>query len=132
MAIKGNCLCGSIRYEINGELGDAMLCHCSICRKTNGSAYAINAPVNSADFKLLSGRETLASFESSEGAHRFFCNKCGAPIYSQRSAMPEVLRLRLGSLDDDVDINKSCHVFVASKANWDEIQDELPQYDERP
>ena len=43
--LKGSCLCNAIQYEIEGELGPTMMCHCSKCRKANGSAYAINAAV---------------------------------------------------------------------------------------
>ncbi|MDO8827257.1 GFA family protein [Methylophaga sp.] len=132
MSLKGSCLCGGIRYEIDGELSPAMFCHCSKCRKSNGSAFALNAPFKSSDFKLLTGEHHLKSYASSEDARRFFCGTCGSPIYSMRISMPEVFRLRVGTLDDDIAIEKLCHIFVASKAAWDEIHDDLPQFAERP
>lgn len=125
-------MCGSIRYEIHGELGKAMFCHCQICRKSNGSAFALNAAINAADFKLVSGESDLRSYASSEDARRYFCEQCGSPIYSMRLSMPEVLRLRVGTLDNDITIEKDSHIFVASKAKWDEIHDGLPQFAERP
>ncbi|WP_092831079.1 GFA family protein [Vreelandella subterranea] len=106
MTIKGSCLCSAVRYEINSELGNAMFCHCKICRKSNGSAFALNAAVNTSDFKLLEGENSLSSYASSEDARRYFCENCGSPIYSKRLSMPEVLRLRVGTLDDDIDIEK--------------------------
>ncbi len=130
--LKGSCLCGAIHYQIDGTLGNAMMCHCQKCRKSNGSAYAINAPVAAADFSLLSGAEALKSHASSEDALRYFCGSCGTPIYSQRKSAPELLRLRLGSLDDEPEIEVQCHIFTASKASWDVITDGLPQYEERP
>jgi hypothetical protein len=132
MSLKGSCLCGGIRYEIDGELSPAMFCHCSICRKSNGSAFALNVPVKTSDFNLLAGENLLRSYASSEDAKRFFCETCGSPIYSQRISMPEILRLRVGTLDDDIAIEKICHIFVASKAAWDDIHDDLPQFSERP
>ena len=132
MSLKGSCLCGGIRYEIDGDLSPAMFCHCSKCRKSNGSAFALNAPIKSSDFKLLSGEHLLRSYASSEDAKRFFCETCGSPIYSKRMSMPEILRLRVGTLDDDIAIEKVSHIFVASKAAWDDIHDDLPQFAERP
>ncbi|WP_221795889.1 GFA family protein [Oceanobacter mangrovi] len=130
--LEGSCLCGAVHYQINGELGAAMMCHCQKCRKSNGSAYAINAAVNTADFHLLSGVDVMRYHASSADARRYFCGQCGTPIYSQRQSAPELLRLRIGSLDSEVEIDKQCHIFVGSKACWDDITDDLPQYDERP
>ncbi|MCH1924839.1 GFA family protein [Shewanella sp. C32] len=132
MSLHGSCLCGSIHYQIDGELGDAMFCHCQKCRKANGSAFAFNAAVTASHFKLLSGADLLQSYASSPDAQRYFCKNCGSPLYSQRNSAPEILRLRLGTLDDDVAVNKTAHIFVGSKATWDDIHDDLPQFVERP
>ncbi|MCV9897564.1 UNVERIFIED_CONTAM: GFA family protein, partial [Cronobacter sakazakii] len=48
---QGSCLCQGIRYEIKGDIGDIIQCHCQRCRKSNGTAFATNAPINSADFR---------------------------------------------------------------------------------
>lgn len=132
MSLHGSCLCGGIRYQIDGELSGAMFCHCQKCRKANGSAFAFNAPIAANNFKLLSGAELLQSFASSPDAKRYFCKNCGSPLYSQRSSAPEILSLRLGTLNDDIAINKVAHIFVGSKAAWDDIHDDLPQFAERP
>ncbi|HEX6764781.1 MAG TPA: GFA family protein, partial [Polyangiaceae bacterium] len=75
-------MCRSITYEISGELGDFGYCHCRSCRKASGSAHGANAPVERADFRLLTGAETLREYESSPGKFRAFCGKCGSPIYA--------------------------------------------------
>ncbi len=110
----------------------AQPCFVTAAYAGNGSAFALNAPVKSSDFNLLAGEHLLRSYASSEDAKRFFCETCGSPIYSRRMSMPEILRLRVGSLDDDVAIEKVSHIFVASKAAWDDIHDDLPQFSERP
>ena len=55
--VEGSCLCGAVRYRIRGELGPIALCHCSMCRKTSGTAFATNATVACAAFELLAGRD---------------------------------------------------------------------------
>lgn len=130
--LKGSCLCNSVQYEVRGELGPIVMCHCSRCRKANGSAFATNAPINSADFRLLHGKDALAEYESSPNVFRVFCKRCGSPLYSRRPAQPELLRLRIGTLDTPIDARPTAHIFVGSKAEWCEILDVLPQYAERP
>lgn len=130
--LKGSCLCNSIHYEIHGELGPTMMCHCSKCRKANGSAYAVNAAVKTDEFHFVKGKELVSEFESSPGVFRTFCKQCGSPLYSRRPSQPEMLRLRIGTLDTPVERKPIAHIFVGSKASWDEIHDDIPQYEERP
>lgn len=129
---SGSCLCGGVRYRFGGELGPIMVCHCSRCRKANGSAFQATAPVASADFQLRSGQELLAEYESSPGVFRVFCRICASPLYSRRTAMPGVLRLRIGSLDTPVASRPALHIFTASKAEWHDIHDDAPQYPKGP
>ena len=125
---SGGCLCGTIRYEIRGELGPIVLCHCAQCRKAQGSAFASNAAVKAADFAIVAGGEALAAYESSPGKKRHFCRQCGSPIISTRDAIPGVVRVRIGTVDSRIDATPSAHIYVKSKAAWEEIGDGLPQY----
>jgi hypothetical protein len=129
---RGSCLCGSVRYEIDGEIGPLVFCHCRNCRKANASAFNSAAPVATDNFRLVSGREALGEFESSPGVYRVFCRGCGAPLFSRRTAMPETLRLRIGTLDTPFPGKPTAHIFTAEKAEWLEICDDLPQHPERP
>jgi hypothetical protein len=126
--ITGSCLCGTIRYEIRGELGPIVLCHCTQCRKAQGSAFASNTAVKATDFVIVAGAEALAAYESSPGKKRHFCRRCGSPIISTRDAVPGVVRVRIGTLDSPVETPPSAHIFVEFKAAWDEIRDGRPQY----
>ncbi|MGO2233053.1 aldehyde-activating protein [Marinomonas sp. UCMA 3892] len=130
--LSGSCLCNGIQYEIKGDLGDIMQCHCQKCRKANGSAFAANAAIPTTAFTLLKGKELLAEYESTPGVFRVFCKQCASPLYSRRPNMPELLRLRIGTLDTKIEGKPSSHIFVGSKAEWHEICDDIPQYEERP
>lgn len=132
MSVQGSCLCGQITYEVTGPLYPAMLCHCQICRKSNGSAYALNIPIDRDSLVFNGSTHTLARFSSTPNVNRYFCNACGSPIYSERTTAPDQIRLRAGTLDTDIQLEKACHIFVDSKAQWDDIEDDLPQYSERP
>lgn len=128
----GSCLCGGIHYEIDGELGAVTWCHCTLCRKGNGTAFLIAVPVDANRFSFTQGADLVAEYESSPGVSRTFCRRCGSPLYGQRDSMPGVLRLRPGSLDTPYDGSADQHIFTAYKADWFEIGDEAPQYAERP
>jgi len=127
----GSCLCGAVGYEVHGELGPITVCHCRKCRKANGSAFNAVAPIAREHFSLLAGQEALSEFESSPGVHRVFCTGCGAQLYSRRDAMPDTLRLRLGTLDTPVEGEPIQHIFTAHKAEWYAIPGDAPQYPEQ-
>jgi hypothetical protein len=125
--LKGSCLCGGVRYEIDGELSAVTNCHCALCRKTSGSAFASGATITAASFRLLAGEDLLRDWESSPGYHRVFCGRCGSPILKRKDNDPERLRFRPGTLDSDPGVKMSKHTHVRSKAPWVEINDGLPQ-----
>jgi hypothetical protein len=129
---QGSCLCGRVKYEIRGELGPVGLCHCSRCRKANGSAFLAAALVKPEEFILTGGQECLGDFESSPGVHRIFCNQCGSPLFSRRPGPPEVIRLRIGTLDTPVPSKVQQHIFYADRARWFEVHDDAPKFEQRP
>lgn len=127
----GSCLCGNVRYEVDGALSDFGHCHCTSCRKASGSAFAANAAVDRAAFRLLGGSDTLREFESSPGKLRAFCGRCGSPIYAYLTKSPDVLRIRLGSLDTPLPARAKAHTFVSDKADWEDLDafSSLPRFD---
>jgi len=126
--MTAECLCGGIRIEISGKVGPIVYCHCSQCRKANGTAFSANADVRSKYWRVMAGADLIREFESSPGAWRAFCSRCGSPIYGRRASAPDVFRLRLGILNDDPERRSLAHFWVGSKAPWYEISDDLPQF----
>ena len=49
---QGSCLCGDVRYRVDGELSEFGYCHCRSCRKASGSAYGANIGVQRADLQI--------------------------------------------------------------------------------
>jgi len=127
---QGSCLCGKVKFTITNKVNDIVYCHCSLCRKAQGSAFATNGNVASNHFKFLSGEDNLTAYQQSDTQTKFFCSTCGSPIMSKNSSNPDVIRIRLGSIESDINEYPEAHIFVSSKANWEEISGNLPQYDE--
>ena len=126
--MHASCLCGGVRVAITGKLGPVVYCHCSYCRKASGTAFGANADVRRKYWRWVSGEELIREFESSPGTFRGFCSRCGSPVYKRRVDAPDILRLRLGLLDDDPARRALAHFWVGSKAPWFDIADELPQF----
>lgn len=125
----GKCLCGEVEVTINGQISDIIHCHCSLCRKNSGTAFATNGFINAADFSISKGENSLSTYSFKPGRNRYFCRQCGSPIYSSNEQDPTRFRIRLGLLDSDIVERPISHNFVSSKANWDDLDAKLPRYD---
>ena len=124
----GSCLCGKVNVEIKGKISSIIHCHCSLCRKNSGTAFATNGFVNADEFKVT-GQSNLSQFSFKPGRTRFFCACCGSPIYSANNEDPTRIRIRLGLLDSDISEKPISHNFVTSKANWDVLETSIPCYE---
>ncbi len=130
MAITGGCLCGRVRYEINGRLFNADHCHCSRCRRQHGAAFSTYADFNPGDFKWISGEDLVKVYETSSGAGWCFCSECGSSLAGAEKG--RITSITLGTVAGDPGIKPESHIFVGSKAQWCEINDDLPKFFERP
>jgi hypothetical protein len=84
--------------------------------------------VDAGHFTIVSGKERLTGYESSPGKFRYFCGRCGSPLYSHSTEAPERVYVRIGTLDSgDDQLSPDVHIHVASKALWYTIRDDLPQ-----
>lgn len=127
---QGSCLCGKIKFTLSDEISDIIYCHCSQCRKAQGSAFATNANVKEKSFNFVSGENNLTAFKYSNEQTKYFCKTCGSPVMSKNSGSPDTVRIRLGTIESDITERPEAHIFVSSKANWENISDNIPQYDE--
>jgi hypothetical protein len=127
----GGCLCGGVRYQVRGPLGDAGACHCSQCRRTSGN-FVVGTHVRNADFSLIAA-DTLTWYRSSEGAERGFCSRCGGNLF-WRHITPgtDQTVIAAGSIDPPTHIRLKRHIFVAGKSDYYDLTDGLPQFAEWP
>ncbi len=128
--ITGGCLCGAVTYEISTPLPGAGNCHCSICRRGHGAAFATWTFVDPGDFRWTAGEESIASYATSPGQTRLFCRNCGSPLAASHGA--DVSEVVLASVHGDPEVRPGEHIFVGSKANWHEITDDLPRHEAWP
>lgn len=115
----GSCLCGAVRFEVDGEFEHFYLCHCRHCQKDTGSAHAANLFSTSATLRWLDGADKVTSYTLPGTRHaRSFCRVCGSALPSTQ-AQGELLVVPAGSLDTALGMRPEAHLFMSSKADWD-------------
>ncbi len=121
---KGSCACGEVAFEVDGELASPYYCHCSKCRRATGTAYTSSVFCRGADLRWVKGADFVSDYEGLR-----FCPRCGGLAPNALPAVTQLIWLPAGCLED-VDLRFEAHIFVGSKAPWDEITGDLPQYDD--
>ncbi len=126
--ITGSCHCGTVKFEVAGEITQFEHCHCHTCRKIHGTVYGSSAITPADGFTVVDGEEGLTAYRSSPGKQRFFCRYCGSHVFARTDAQPDRLLLRVGTLNTDPLARAEAHIWVEDKAPWYDICDDLPRY----
>jgi hypothetical protein len=128
----GGCLCGAVRYEISTPPLLSGICHCRNCQKQAGSAWSmlIGAP---ADALTISGepKTYVDHGDSGEEVRRQFCGNCGSPLFSLAEAVPGIVFIKAGTLDDTQDFAPAVQYYVKSKQPWVDLG-AIPGFDTVP
>jgi len=125
--LEGGCSCGAVRYTVRDAFLYAANCHCSECRAATVSAFKPFAGIERSKLAITRGEGNLAIFGEPDG-NNTRCGRCGCLLYSVvRDG--QYLHVAMGALRDDPTIRPNHHIFVGSKAPWEEIHDDLPQYE---
>ncbi|MCW5745028.1 MAG: GFA family protein [Alphaproteobacteria bacterium] len=127
--MRGSCLCGAVRYEVDRLATPIGHCHCRTCRKAHAAAFATTARVMRTDFRWISGLDKLASFESSPGKLRRFCSTCGSHLIAEWPAQAHII-LRVPTLDDDPGTRPAVHIWTSHHPDWLTDADNCPSYPE--
>jgi hypothetical protein len=123
----GSCLCGSVKYDVNGPMSGIIYCHCEQCRKTSGHYCA----ATSCEREHLNITEDsgLCWYRSSPEAERGFCKHCGSSLFWSYGDAPSI-SIFPGSLDLPTGLKADAHIFVADASDYYSIDDGLPQHDD--
>ena len=130
---KGRCLCGSIEYEISGNMGVFQYCHCSRCRKFTGSAFAANIFVSFEQFQWTQGESNLGRYSPAETKYfaTAFCKVCGSSM-PWRSKGAKVMVVPAGTLQGHPGIEPRQNIYCGSKADWYQHPNTLVEHEKLP
>ncbi|MFC3550432.1 GFA family protein [Lysobacter cavernae] len=129
-SLEGGCQCGAIRYRISGAPVMTALCHCRMCRRANAAPAVAWAMVEQSQLAYLT--DAPATHESSPGAHRGFCPRCGTPISFTADYLPGLIDITIGSLDEPARVPPAFHYWESERLPWLQLGDALPRHREFP
>ncbi|WP_339460574.1 GFA family protein [Pseudomonas sp. EA_105y_Pfl2_R69] len=115
--MKGSCLCGAIKYEIDSIDMPIGHCHCSTCRKAHAALACSSAGVQRVNFRWLNGQDRLSTFASSPGKLRHFCSVCGSHLVAERPGQAHVI-VRVATLDEDPGVTPQAHIWTSHDVPW--------------
>lgn len=121
----GSCLCGAVRFEVAGDLPAPDACHCTQCRKMSGH-YFVSTDVPRSRV-TIQGAGNIAWYRSSEKVRRGFCATCGSSLFWDPIER-DWIGIAMGAFDKPTGAHIHVHVHVASKGDYYEIADDVPQF----
>ena len=127
--VRGSCLCGVVVFEIDGKTTDLGMCHCSKCRKVSGVASNATLMTSRDGLRWVAGEDRIAKFHLPDGWGVWRCATCGSPVPMLHPG-GGAYWVPGGLLDSDPGVRVQGHIFVGSKAPWDEIGGEAAQFEE--
>ena len=125
---EGGCLCGAIRYKVDGEVLGSAACHCRDCQYVCGGAPSYVFLVSATSLDITTGKTSTFRSEADSGAIRIrhFCPTCGSPLFAEDSAFPKFVSIKAGSLDDPSKFKPAAHFWSQSAPDWHHFDPDTP------
>lgn len=131
MAYDGGCACGAVRYRLTSGPMIVHCCHCADCQRQVGSAFVINAVIETDRIEILSGELRPARMPTESGRPHdvYRCTECGTSLWSDYGGRPWLRFVRVATLDDRAAMPPDVHIFTRSKLPWVVIPEDQPAFD---
>ncbi len=123
---EGGCLCGHIRYRIEGDFLHVCHCHCSLCRRSSGAAFLTWVAYPAGAFAFTKGEPGV--FKATDVAERTFCPRCGTQLTFRHQESSHQVDVTAGSLDAADAVRPQDHIWDSSRLPWLSIDDGLPRH----
>jgi hypothetical protein len=129
--LAGGCACGAVRYRIKMPPMFVHCCHCRDCQRQTGSAFVLNAVIETDRIEILQGRPEPVGVPTDSGRpHDIYrCPKCQTALWSDYGKRPKLRFLRIGTLDEAASVKPDVHIFTRSKLPWVRLPDDVPAFD---
>jgi len=132
-AYEGGCLCGAVRYKVDGEPSVVAHCHCESCQRGSGAGHSTGAVFPAVGVRLT-GHVSEYKYTSDNGNEvtRVFCPECGSPILGHNSSTKGYVSITLGTIDDSSNLEPKVVVFARNRKPWDGLDQGLPTFEDQP
>ena len=129
--LKGGCSCGQVRYQLLDKPIRVHCCHCSDCQRHTGSAFVLNAIIETSAIKVLRGKLQAVSVKRAFGPHDIYrCPKCKVALWSDYGHRPQIRFVRVGTLDHPHGLRPDIHIYTETKVPWLKLPKDTPAFRE--
>lgn len=129
--LEGGCFCGRVRYALTSTPMFVHCCHCRNCQSQTGSAFAINAIIETDRIEILSGEPVITELKSGDGSpHDIYrCPGCLCAVWSDYGRRAGWRFVRVGTLDDPTALRPDVHIFTRSRQPWVVLPVGVPSFE---
>ena len=129
--MEGGCSCGAVRYRLTSAPMFVHCCHCRDCQRQTGSAFVLNALIETDRVDVLSGepRPVAVPTDSGRPHHIYHCPSCRTALWSDYGGRAGLRFVRVGTLDDPSALSPDVHIYVRSKLPWIVLPDHVPAFE---
>ena len=129
--LEGGCACGAVRYQLSSPPMFVNCCHCRDCQRQTGSAFVVNAVIETDRIGLVSGKPEPVPVPTESGRpHDIYrCAICHTALWSDYGRRPALRFVRVGTLDDPAALPPDAHIFTRSRLPWIELPKSVPAFD---
>lgn len=129
--LEGGCACGTVRYRLTSPPLFVHCCHCRDCQRQTGSAFVINALIETDRVMLSSGNPESVAVPTPSGRPQeiYRCPSCKVAVWSVYGGVQKLRFVRVGTLDDPAALTPDVHIYVRSKLPWVALPEGVPRFD---
>jgi hypothetical protein len=129
--LAGGCACGAVRYQLGALPMFVHCCHCRDCQRQTGSAFVLNALIETDRIALLAGDPQPVAVPTDSGRpHRIFrCPNCGTAVWSEYGGVAALRFVRVGTLDEPAALPPDIHIYIRSRLPWVRLPDGVPAFE---
>lgn len=128
---EGGCACGTVRYRLASPPMFVHCCHCRDCQRQTGSAFALNALIETERMITTTGVPLASEMPTDSGKpHRIYrCPACGTALWSEYGGRSNLRFVRVGTLDDPAALSPDVHIYIRSKLPWISLPERVPAFE---
>jgi hypothetical protein len=127
--LRGGCSCGKVRYELLAAPMTVHCCHCTDCQRHTGSAFVLNAIIETSAVRLTRGSPEAVPIPRAYGPHDIYrCRKCKVAVWSVYGGRTQLRFIRVGTLDDPSALQPDIHIYTRSKLPWIKLPRGTPAF----
>jgi hypothetical protein len=131
--LEGGCLCGKVRYKIEGDPIIVAHCYCRDCQRASGAGHMTGAMFPAVSIAITGPMAEFQSVaDSGSMVSRLFCATCSSFLFGRNTGMTGFMTVSVGTLDRPDQVEPQVAVFARSRPHWDATDPRVQSFDTQP